>query len=145
MTIASLDRTEGPMDTMQFFKTLTASTPISAWVLKSSLLTMAAIALALTYGINVLVVCCAAVSLGELLAQAVPDSMSQAKGFCPSILALNILSWLSPLSGLLVAGFTFGIANSITDKCAQRRFYKTISVAAIALSLGGLAILNLIQ
>ena len=52
------------------------------------------------------------------------------------LLFVNALALFHPVLGLIVSGFTFGIAEKqITDKPKQRRFYKAVSIAIIFLSI----------
>ncbi|MBK9141920.1 MAG: hypothetical protein IPM23_05450 [Candidatus Melainabacteria bacterium] len=122
-----------------------AAIPITGMVLRASLVFVPAVALALVFGINVLIIGCAAVSLGEFASLALSSSVTSRGSFCPTILALNAIAWLSPLTGLFVAGFTWGIADGIIADQKLCRFYKSVSIAAISLSLACLALLNLLQ
>lgn len=105
-------------------------------LVKLVITTTLAMVLTSVFGISTVIVICVAVTLGEMLAYGLSIKISLPSYMMRPLLFVNALALFNPVLGLLVSGFTFGIAEKqITDKPKQRRFYKAVSIAIIFLSI----------
>lgn len=87
------------------------------------------------FGISTIIVICAAVTLGEILAYALCLRSALPSYLMRPLLFVNALALFNPVFGLIVSGFTFGIAQKQIDDSKKRRFYKAVSIAIIFLAV----------
>jgi hypothetical protein len=97
--------------------------------------TTLAMVLTSLFGISTVLVICAAVTLGEMIAYALCLKTSLPSHMMRPLLFVNALALFNPILGLMASGFTFGIAQKQIDDKQKRRFYKAVSVAIIFLAV----------
>lgn len=86
-------------------------------------------------GIGSVITVCVAVTLGEMLAYGICSKTSLPSYMVRGLLFVNAIALINPISGVIVSGFTFGVAEKqITDK-RKRRFFKAVAVGIIFLAI----------
>jgi len=86
-------------------------------------------------GISNVILLCTAVTLGEMIAYGISLKTSLPSYVVRGLLFVNSVALINPVLGLIISGFTFGVAEKQITEKRKRRFYKAVSVGIIFLAI----------
>lgn len=109
---------------------------------KLSVVSLASIWMVKTFGLNLVLLLCFSVVLGDLATFVASENYTLDRRFEFTLLLLNTVSWIIPPLGLFVAGSTFSIASVGIEDKKRASFYKLVSLAAVVNSVAFLTILQ---